>query len=174
MDQIAPHVTAICREQSYVCDLQTALLHAQPTKLMKRLIACIALCAIAACGGDSSTAPKFAFPAVAGVYSISGGFDDGETPFSGTITFTQASRDQPALDGFCAITVTTTTGPVNFSTIDAASVSETGAIGFNIGSASGDATWRFTGVLNGGAINGTHLLVGDGGSFPGTFAAIKQ
>ena len=142
---------------------------------MKRLITCLALCAIAACDGDSSTAPKQpTFPAVVGVYAISGGFNDGGTPFSGTITFTQASREQPTLDGLCAVTVQTTSGPVSFSTIDAASVSEAGAIGFNIGSATGTATWRFTGVVSGNSITGTHTLAASVGTFVGTFTATKQ
>jgi hypothetical protein len=142
---------------------------------MKRLVTFLALCTLAACGGDSSTAPKQpAFPAVVGVYTISGSFNDGGLPFSGTITFTQASREQPTLDGFCAVTVPTCSGPVAFSTISAASVSESGAIGFNIGSASGSATWRFTGVVSGSSITGTHTLAGSSGTFVGTFSATKQ
>ena len=142
---------------------------------MKTLIACIALCAIAACGGDSSTSPKKpTFPAVVGVYAISGGFNSGGTPFSGTITFSQASREQPTLDGLCAVTVQTSSGPITFSTIEAASVSEAGAIGFNIGPATGTTTWRFTGVVSGGSITGTHALAGSSGTFVGTFSATKQ
>jgi len=142
---------------------------------MKRLVACIALCAIAACGGDSSTAPKQpTFPAVVGVYNIAGSFNATGTPFAGTITFTQLSREQPTLDGLCALTVQTSSGPVSFSTIDAASVSESGAIGFNIGSATGTTTWRFTGVVSGNAITGTHALAGSSGTFVGTFSATKQ
>ena len=142
---------------------------------MKRLIACLALCAIAACGGDSSTSPKQpAFPAVVGVYNISGAFNTGGLPFSGTITFSQASREQPTLDGLCAVSVQTSSGPVTFSTIEAASVSESGAIGFNIGPATGTTTWRFTSVVSGNSITGTHTLAGSSGTFVGTFNATKQ
>ena len=142
---------------------------------MKRLIACLALCAIAACGGDSSTSPRQStFPAVVGVYNISGAFNAGGLPFSGTITFTQASREQPTLDGLCAVSVQTSTGPIAFSTIAAASVSEAGAIGFNIGPATGTTTWRFTGVVSGSSITGTHTLAGSSGTFVGTFSATKQ
>ena len=142
---------------------------------MKRLIACLALCAIAARGGDSTTSPKQpTFPAVIGVYNISGTFNSSGTSFSGTITFSQASREQPTLDGLCAVTVQTSSGPISFSTIDAASVSESGAIGFNIGAATGTATWRFTGVVSGNTITGTHSLAGSSGTFVGTFNATKQ
>jgi hypothetical protein len=141
---------------------------------MKRLIASIALFAIAACGGDSSTSPKQpAFPAVVGVYNISGAFNTGGLPFSGTVTFAQSSREQPTLDGLCAVTVQTSSGPVTFSTIEAASVSEAGAIGFNIGPATGTTTWRFTGVVSGSSITGTHTLAGSSGTFVGTFRATK-
>jgi hypothetical protein len=142
---------------------------------MKRLITCIALVTMAACGGDSSTSPKQpTFPAVVGVYNLSGAFNGGGLPFSGTITFSQASREQPTLDGLCAVSVQTSTGPITFSTIAAASVSEAGAIGFNIGPATGTTTWRFTGVVSGSSITGTHTLAGSSGTFVGTFNATKQ
>ena len=142
---------------------------------MKRLLACLALCTLAACGGESSTAPKQpTFPAVVGVYNIAGTFNSTGTPFSGTITFTQPSREQPTLDGLCSVSVQTTSGPVTFSAIEAASVSEAGAIGFNIGPATGTTTWRFTGVVSGNSITGTHSLAGSSGTFVGTFSATKQ
>lgn len=64
------------------------------------------LATLAACGGDSSTAPKEpTFPAMAGVYAVSGTFTATGTRIQGTITLVQPSREQPTLAGSCNLTV---------------------------------------------------------------------
>jgi hypothetical protein len=142
---------------------------------MKHFLAALAFGALVACGGDSSTAPKNpTFPSVAGVYAISGSFTGAALPFSGTITFSQPSREQPTLEGSANLTVYATDGNITFGTIDNASVSETGLVGFNVGSAVGTATWRFTGTLTGTTITGTHLLSDATSSAGGTFSAVRQ
>ena len=142
---------------------------------MKRLAFTLMLCTLAACGGDSSTGPKNpTFPSVAGVFAINGTFAGSTTNFSGTVTFVQPSRDQPALSGSCNITVFVSGESVTFVTIDNASISESGAIGFNVGPAGGQASWRFAGNLSGSAITGTHDLSDGTTDFVGTFTATKQ
>jgi hypothetical protein len=141
---------------------------------MKRLLVTLALATLVACGGDSATAPEPAFPSVVGVYSINGTFAGGVLPFQGTITIVQPSRDQPTLSGSCAVSVQLESETANFTEIDAASVSQSGLVSFNIGSASGPTTWRFSGTLNGTTIVGTHTLTDGTDSFIGTFTAVRQ
>ena len=140
---------------------------------MRRLLATVVLAAIVACGGDATGVKNPTFPAVAGVYAIDGSFS-GAVPFTGTISFSQASREQPALTGTANITVTLDTEVLTFTTISNASVSENGLIGFNIGESDGSSSWRFQGTLSSGTKTGTHTITDGTDSVSGTFTATKQ
>lgn len=149
---------------------------------MKRLLPTLTLAALAACGGSDATGPKNpTFPSVAGVYQVTGAFPSPPPAlnFNGTISLSQPSREQPALTGTANLVVALSTGPITFSTINNASVSEGGLVGFNVGGSTGTASWRFTGTLSGSTITGTHILTGTSStgaptSFSGTFTATKQ
>jgi hypothetical protein len=131
------------------------------------------MAALVGCGGDATGVQNPTFPSVAGVYGINGSFS-GSLPFTGTITFSQASREQPALTGTANITVTLDTETLTFTTISNASISEAGLIGFNIGLTGGSTSWRFQGTLSGGTITGTHTITDGADSETGTFTAVKQ
>src|SRR5436190_16323077 len=123
---------------------------------MRRIVSIVCLAALAACGGgaDSPTTPARIFPSMAGVWSITGAFTNG-IPFHGTVTFAQASLQQPALGGSMNTTAETPLGPVNTAATITGSVSENGILLFNpippVGSLSSS---RYSGVVTGTSVTG--------------------
>ena len=116
------------------------------------------------CGGDSNE-PEPPFPDAAGVYEMSGGFDDipsADGSFTGTLELTQASRESGALAGSAAILVDLGGDVFNITDDDlgGATVSPSGTVTFTLGDLG--ATWTFTGTLTASAITaGRHTLSGD-------------
>jgi hypothetical protein len=132
---------------------------------------------VVGCGGDSS-APSPAFPDAAGVYNVSGDFDgtpSEEASFTGTVTLTQASRDQGALGGSASMTAKFGSDAATASddALDQASVSTAGAITFTLVDPSG--SWTFTGTLAGNSITGgRHTLDVPGtGTISGNWTASR-
>jgi hypothetical protein len=119
----------------------------------------------AGCGGDSNE-PNEPFPDASGVYSINGGFDDIELSFTGTLEVSQSSRQSGALTG--TLVVVDPDGNTLNGTLDNASVSTVGVLGFTI--ADPDGTWTFTGRLSGDSItHGRHTISDGSQSFSGTW-----
>jgi hypothetical protein len=120
-----------------------------------------ALVVLAACGGDNSSEPQEpTYPAAAGTYAISGGFDgltSQQANFSGTLTVGQTSRENPALTGNFNVTATidgsvfVLTGPLESATITTA-----GVISFIVGGSS--TAWSFSGTMSGTSVSGRHTL----------------
>jgi hypothetical protein len=126
-----------------------------------------------ACGGGDANEPEDPFPDAAGVYEISGGFDDLPTSigsFEGTLELTQATRASGALQGSAAI-LATLDGDVfnlNDASLTSANVSPSGVITFTMGDNS--TTWTFSGTLSGASIGqGRHTLSGGGESLSGNW-----
>jgi hypothetical protein len=124
----------------------------------------VGLLALAACGGDSNE-PNNPFPDAAGVYNVSGSFDDipsSDAHFEGTLTLTQATRETGALAGSAAILATVGTDIFNLNdpTLDAAAVSTNGVIQYTM--SNGGSTWTFSGTLSGNSITGGRHTLSDG------------
>ena len=127
---------------------------------MRFLLGVAGLGLLAACGGDSSAPQEPAYPAVAGTYAISGGFD-GLTPqqanFSGTVTLAQPSRENPGLTGTFNVTASVNgdvflvAGPAQGAT-----VSTTGVLSFAVADAA--TQWTFSGTMSGTSASGRHTL----------------
>jgi hypothetical protein len=145
-------------------------------RLAIRGASCVLVIAlIAGCGGDSND-PGEAFPDASGVYEVTGGFDDfpsSQASFTGTLEFTQASRESGALEGSAAM-LANLGGDIFNLTDDAlsnATVSPSGVITFTM--AGGSSTWTFSGTLSGNNISqGRHTLSG-GESFSGSWQATR-
>lgn len=148
---------------------------------MMRSVATVALLALAACGGDSVLGTKDpTYPAVAGTYVVSGGFNGvptSQASLAGTLTFQQPSREASALAGAANITVSIGTSSGTFTSISNAMVTPQGTLSFDVTS-TGTSTWKFSGTVSGTTIVGTHILSGltstGNSSFVGTFTAVKQ
>ena len=135
---------------------------------MRHVIAVLGLFALAACGSDYGTDASATYPAAAGTYALSGAFDNsGVQPFTGTVTLVQPSRAPGTLTATCDVTVILGAGPVRFTVISGAAISETGLVTFLIPS-----NWQFTGMLKDGTITGTHTHSIPGST--GTFTMVKQ
>jgi hypothetical protein len=137
------------------------------------LLAVVAL----GCGGDSG-GPSTTFPNAAGNYNITGGFDGftaSQASFTGTVTLTQASREQGTLGGSMSVTATLGTDVLTGSddALDQASVATNGAVTFTMTDPSG--TWTFDGTLSGNSINqGRHTLNAPGtGSISGSWTGTR-
>lgn len=127
---------------------------------MRSSLVASSLIVAAACGGGDVTAPQ-PFPDVAGVYNVTGGFDNvpsSQASFAGTLTLTQATRQASTLGGTFAITATIN-GQVLSGTLSLqqASVSPAGVVTFVLNEG-GNETWTFTGTLAGKVISGRHTL----------------
>jgi hypothetical protein len=126
------------------------------------------------CGGDS-TGPDEAFPDAAGVYNVSGSFDDlpsSVAHFEGTLTITQASRETGTLGGSAAYlaTIDGNAFDVTDDAIDGAAISPTGAISFTLVDPGG--SWTFTGTLSGSTIiDGRHTISDGSSSYSGAWSA---
>ena len=127
---------------------------------------------LTACGGDSNE-PEDPFPDAAGVYQVSGGFDDIPSnvgSFQGTLELTQASRSSGTLQGSAAIVATLEDDVFNLSdpAIASANVSPSGVLSFTMVGAA--ATWTFSGTLSGTTITaGRHTLSDGVQSFSGNW-----
>lgn len=143
---------------------------------MRRFLTVGAAAVLMACGGDSTAPPPF--PAVAGTYRMDITFSDFPPSIvnaSGTITLVQASRNAPELTGSANIVVFS--GSTSTITrLTNASVTEAGAIRFQLPPPNTSSTWGFDGTITpGGArMNGTHVLVGTTASFAGTWTGTRQ
>ena len=132
------------------------------TLLFTRGLIALSLVALGnGCGGGDLAAPQPTFPDVAGVYSVTGVFDDfpaNDASFNGTLTLTQTSRESGALGGTMAVT-TMIGGDVTGGTLPLrqATVTPNGEVTFVL---SGDenATWTFTGTRSSTTITGRHTL----------------
>jgi hypothetical protein len=126
------------------------------------------------CGGDSS-GPDEVFPDAAGVYNVTGSFDDlpsSVAHFEGTLTLTQASRESGTLGGSAAYLATIGDDVFNLTddAINGAAISPTGVISYSLVDPSG--TWTFTGTLSGTTIiNGRHTISGGSSSYSGGWSA---
>jgi hypothetical protein len=131
------------------------------------------LMVLAACGGDNPSEPHDpTYPAAAGTYAISGGFDGFTTQqanFAGTLTLSQASRESPALTG--SYNVTTTIGGSVFvlaGAIQSATITTAGVLSFDAGDAS--ASWSFSGTMSGSSVSGRHTLTDGTDTFSGNWS----
>ncbi len=141
-----------------------------PMRTLAAVLAALTL----ACGGDS-TEPEPPFPAVAGVYNVTGRFNNlpGNT-FSGTLSLTQASRDAGSLTGSIALVLHSQEGvfAISSETLSAASVSTTGVLWFAIPGAI--ANWTFTGTKGPtGISSGQHILSDGTNHLSGTWEATE-
>lgn len=150
------------------------------------LCATVVAVSLSGCGSDSTAPepppppPPPSYPALAGAFTISIAFD-GLSPFdangSGTITFSQASREAPDLTGSltAVITIGGESDALSLSLYQA-TIQQNGQIEFQWGPPQGTATWVFHGTLNasGNSIAGTHQLSGTSGAATGTWTANRQ
>jgi hypothetical protein len=141
-----------------------------------RALVCATLLSVSllGCGGDSN-GPDAAFPDAAGVYDVSGTFDDlpaSVAHFEGTLTITQDSRETGTLGGSAAYLATIDGQVFNLTddAIDEAAISPTGEIAFTLADASG--SWTFTGTLSGTTIiDGRHTISDGSSSYSGAWSA---
>jgi hypothetical protein len=141
-----------------------------------RALVCATLLSVSllACGGDSN-GPDPVFPDAAGVYNVSGSFDDlasSVAHFEGTLTVTQASRESGTLGGSAAYLTTIGDDVFNVTddAINGAAVSPTGVISYTLVDPSG--SWTFTGTLSGTTItNGRHTISAGSSSYSGAWSA---
>jgi hypothetical protein len=131
--------------------------------------------ALFGCGGGDSNEPEDPFPDVAGLYEVSGTFDDlpaNVAFFDGTLTLTQASQATGDLQGTLSVLVTIDDEIFNIvdNALTPASVSPSGVIAFTAADASG--TWTFSGTASGSSItDGRHTLTAGSNSFSGAWQA---
>jgi hypothetical protein len=128
------------------------------------------------CGGGDSTAPS-PFPDAAGVFAVNGYFDgipSGDAFFSGTLTFTQASRDAGALVGTASYLVTIQGDVFNISDdqIAGANVSPAGVVTYTLAGSSD--SWTFTATLSGASLTaGRHTLSTSSGTNSGAWSGSR-
>jgi hypothetical protein len=141
-----------------------------------RALVCATLLSVSllGCGGDSN-GPDEAFPDAAGVYNVTGSFDDlpsSVAHFEGTLTITQASRETGTLGGSAAYLATIGGDVFNLAddAINGAAISPTGVISFTLVDPSG--SWTFTGTLSGTTIiDGRHTISDGSSSYSGAWSA---
>jgi hypothetical protein len=114
----------------------------------------------AACGDDDSGPSTPTFPNVAGVYQISGTFDEAtseEASFTGTVEVTQATLESGVLGGNLEATLNILGEETPISgALTSASVTESGAIAWTV--TDEGITWRFNGNMSGTGMSGRHLV----------------
>lgn len=140
---------------------------------MRSYLVLAGLVMLAACGGDDSSAPQEpTYPAASGTYAVSGGFD-GATPqeasFAGTVSVTQASRENPGLTG--NFNVTATIGASVFvlaGSLQSATITTAGVISFLVGDS--EASWSFSGTQSGTSFSGRHTLTDGVDAFSGSWS----
>lgn len=155
---------------------------------MRHVTAAILMIALAACSDDDDPVSPPRFPPVTGMYKIEATFSGlalSAASGSGTITFTQRSRQASELGGTASVTLRFAALSSTDSTITGlrdATVAEVGAIRFQVGDdfLGFFSGWIFDGVLsgNGATMSGTHMLTGltsDGLEiFSGSWTATRQ
>jgi hypothetical protein len=144
---------------------------------MGRFLAIAMAAVLLACGGDSTAPPPF--PSVAGTYRIDitfSGFPSSVANGSGTISIVQASRNAPDLAGSANVTVLIGGQSLVLTRLTSASVTEGGAIRFQLPPLNTSSVWGFDGTVTAGGaqMTGTHLLVGTSSSSGGTWTASRQ
>jgi hypothetical protein len=132
-----------------------------------------------ACGGGGDTTAPPPFPAVAGTYRVDitfTGLPSSLANGTGTITFTQASRNDGALGATANIVVLVSSTTATLTTVRNASVTAAGAVRFQLVPPNTTSTWGFDGQLAGGGatMSGTHVLIGSTSSTPGIWTATRQ
>lgn len=131
--------------------------------------------AATACGGDSVAAPP-PYPALSGTYQVTATFStlpSNQASTTGTITFSQPSRNDSTLVGSAGLVVTLLGSGTPLTQITNARISMTGAVTFLVPTANPTTTWQWSGQLNGALITGTNVLAGSGTPIPGTFTMVK-
>jgi hypothetical protein len=142
---------------------------------MRALVCAMFLSAgLLGCGGDSG-GPDTAFPDAAGVYNVTGSFDDlpsSVAHFEGTLTLTQATQESGTLGGSAAYLATIDGDVFNLTdnAINDAAISPTGVISYTLVDPSG--SWTFTGTLSGTTItDGRHTISDGSASYSGAWSA---
>jgi hypothetical protein len=129
----------------------------------------------AACGGDSTPPPPY--PALAGTFQITTSFPTATTPVTGTISFTQASRDTSTLI-VTALTLKGTLPGFNIPTDGPAfaAVSTAGTVTLQLPTNGFIAVINFSGQLssNGKTISGSVAASSIPKTVQGTFTMQKQ
>jgi hypothetical protein len=138
-----------------------------------RALSVVAL--VNSCGGGDLAAPEPTFPDVAGIYSVTGVFDDlppSDASFNGTLTLTQGSRESGVLGGTMAVT-TLIGGDVSGGTLPLhqATVTPNDEVTFVLNGTE-NATWTFTGTRSGTTIIGRHTLSDGTRRFSGAWRAV--
>jgi hypothetical protein len=144
---------------------------------MRRFLAIGATAVLMACGGDSTAPPPF--PAVAGTYRIEiaiTGLPASVANGTGTLTIAQPSRNAPELTGSANVVVLVGGSTVTLTQFTNATVTEAGAIRFQLPPPNTSSVWGFDGTVavGGKSMSGSHLLVGTTSSTPGTWTATRQ
>ena len=144
---------------------------------MGRLVAIATAVVLLGCAGDSTAPPPF--PSVAGTYRIDiafSGLPSSVANGSGTISIVQASRNAPDLAGSANVTVLIGGQSVVLTRLTSASVTEGGAIRFQLPPLNTTSVWGFDGTVTAGGaqMSGTHLLLATSSSSSGTWTATRQ
>lgn len=131
---------------------------------------------LTACG-ESAAPPRF--PALSGTFDVAGTFNglpSSLANFNGTITFSQASRNDSTLTGVANILVTIGSSAITVLQVHNARVRDNGTVLFRLPTENVTSTWAFSGMLSGTAISGTHVLSSPSSSSPtsGPFTATKR
>jgi hypothetical protein len=122
--------------------------------------------------GTTTLTTKFPYPRVSGTYGFQAFFDGVPGIVAqGIVTFTQASRLQPALASSSTLTYSIAGSNGVLNQVTKAVVDSTGHITFEVGSNNTTTSWKFDGAVTGLSITGRHVLtsLGAGTSNAGTF-----
>lgn len=128
-----------------------------------------------ACGGDSPAAPSEPYPAAAGSYAVTATFDDLASAVAsgtGTLTFTQTSRQVGTLGGTMSLTTNIGGSVTQISGLNNPSITTAGAVTFSIGQGS-SVSWIFNGTLSGTSMTGRHTISDGTTSFSGDWTATR-
>ena len=135
----------------------------------------VCLSAAYACGGGDSLESE-PFPAAAGVYNVTGRFDDlpsATSYFTGTLTLTQVSRQSGDLAGSMSLVLRVEDEIINVSgAVSSATVAPDGALAFEL--RDGTNSWTFTGTkISGGIGSGRYTLSDETHNFSGGWEATQ-
>lgn len=136
----------------------------------------VCLSAVYACGGGDNLEPGPPFPAAAGVFNVTGRFDDlpsATSYFTGTLTLTQASRQSGDLAGSMSLVLRVDDEIINVSgAVSSATVAPDGALAFEL--REGTNSWSFTGTkISGGIGSGRYTLSDETNNFSGGWEATQ-